>query len=136
MGNPEHAETEFRLRLRQGRETRKWTQAHLAELLRAKGFASTYPTTIAKLEAGERAARIDEIVAIAELFDVSLDTLLGHAAERGTDKDFLVSALAEVGLRSLWQITSTVTELRHAVTALDGFELSGTEKTVYDGCLQ
>ena len=37
-----------------------------------------HATTIAKIEAGSRSVRINEAVGIADLFEVSLDTLLGR----------------------------------------------------------
>ena len=37
-----------------------------------------HPTVLAKIEKGERAVRIVEAAAIADLFDVSLDSLLGR----------------------------------------------------------
>jgi hypothetical protein len=37
-----------------------------------------HPTTVAKIEAGDRSVRINEAVGIADLFEVSLDSLLGR----------------------------------------------------------
>jgi transcriptional regulator with XRE-family HTH domain len=63
--------------MRAERERRGWSQADMAKMLSRKGIQSMYPTTVAKIEAGERAVRIDEANAIADLFEVSLDSLLG-----------------------------------------------------------
>jgi hypothetical protein len=42
-------------------------------------------TTIAKIEKGERLVRIDEAAAIADLFETSVDVLLGRSATEGSD---------------------------------------------------
>ena len=49
----------------------------MAKLLKDKGF-STYTTTIHKIENGQRPVPLDEAAAIADLFDMSLDSLLGR----------------------------------------------------------
>jgi transcriptional regulator with XRE-family HTH domain len=59
------------------REERGWTQPHLAQLLGERGL-KTHATTVAKIEAGTRSVRINEAVALADLLDVSLDSLLGR----------------------------------------------------------
>ena len=51
---------------------------HIATLLSDKGFA-IFPTTVAKIESRGRAARIDELVAVADLFGISVDALLGRS---------------------------------------------------------
>ncbi len=77
--------------MRTEREHRKWSPAHLAKLLSDNGVEQIYPTTVAKIEAGERKVRINEATVIADLFGVSLDSLLGRGA--GLDND-LVYTLA------------------------------------------
>jgi transcriptional regulator with XRE-family HTH domain len=66
----------FRERLRAERERQGLTLAQLARALSAKDI-HVYTTTIAKIEAGERAVRVDELVAIAGILDVPVDSLLG-----------------------------------------------------------
>jgi transcriptional regulator with XRE-family HTH domain len=73
-------EARFRDRVKNQRERRKWSQADLSKMLSGKGIKGIYPTTIAKIESGERAVRIDEAAALADLFEVSLDALLGRGA--------------------------------------------------------
>ena len=51
-------------------------------MLQNRGFEHIYSTTVAKIESGERAVRIDEAAALADLFDVSVDALLGRNVER------------------------------------------------------
>ena len=50
----------------------------MAKALSTVGIHTMHPTTIAKIEAGDRSVRINEAVGIADLFEVSLDTLLGR----------------------------------------------------------
>jgi len=106
--------------------------AAMADMLRAKGLTA-YPTTIAKIEAGDRAVQIDELVAFAEIFEVSVDTLLGHSTGRGQDKAFQVWALVDARQQSLWQLSTNERTLRQAVTNVDSFKLNANERTVRDG---
>lgn len=69
--------TQFGKRLRTERERRGWSQAELAKLLAGKGIPA-HPTTIAKLEAAERHAKMRELVGLADIFGMSVDTLLGR----------------------------------------------------------
>jgi transcriptional regulator with XRE-family HTH domain len=77
MGIREDTAEQVRKRLHAERENKKMTMAELAQALTAKGIRS-YATTIAKIEAGDRAVRVDELVAMAEIFDVPVDSLLGQ----------------------------------------------------------
>ena len=75
MGKQGRVGDQFRERLRSERVRRDWSQSDVAKMLSDKGIDGIYPTTIAKIEAGDRAVRIDELLAIADLFEVSLDGL-------------------------------------------------------------
>jgi transcriptional regulator with XRE-family HTH domain len=50
----------------------------MADMLSNKRIAPMHATTIAKIEAGSRSVRINEAVGIADLFEVSIDSLLGR----------------------------------------------------------
>jgi hypothetical protein len=50
-----------------------------------------HPTTVAKIEAGDRSVRINEAVGIADLLEISLDALLGR---HGPEESTLTFALA------------------------------------------
>jgi hypothetical protein len=56
-------------------------------MLSDNGIDGVYPTTIAKIEAGDRAVRIDELVGIASLFGASTDLLLGRDSAEGGRND-------------------------------------------------
>jgi transcriptional regulator with XRE-family HTH domain len=133
MGTEKLAATELRNTLYRLRESQGWSMAAMADILRGKGL-KVYPTTIAKIEAGDRTVKVDELVAYAEVFEVSVDTLLGHSTQGAGDKLVQVSALADLGMASLWQLQATEARLRRAVAAVDGFKLTKHENILRTGC--
>ena len=64
----------FATRLKELRKSKKITQLTLALKLK------TNQNTISRYESGEREPGINEIIAIADYFDVSVDYLLGVTA--------------------------------------------------------
>ncbi len=78
MGNQKWIDQRFGKRVKAERDNRGWSQAEMAKMLSDKGIHPMHPTTVAKIEAGDRSVRITEAVGIADLLDVSLDTLLGR----------------------------------------------------------
>lgn len=100
MGNSNRVLTQFGETIRRERERRFWTQGKVAELVRDRGIGC-HNTTIAKLEAGERPARIDEIVALADVFEVSLDVLLDRKVSKVNDADFALRQLFDDAERAL-----------------------------------
>ncbi|QSR25557.1 hypothetical protein CFH99_07965 [Nocardioides aromaticivorans] len=62
-------------RLRGLRDGRRWTQGQVAERLVDWGI-TLHPSAISKIEAGERALRLDEGAAFAGLFQIDLDNLV------------------------------------------------------------
>ncbi len=67
---------QFYERIKQLREQRGWTQSHIASIL---GISKS---TYVKYERGEREPRYGTLIALSELFQVSVDYLLGKS---GTD---------------------------------------------------
>jgi transcriptional regulator with XRE-family HTH domain len=135
MGATEFAESQFRENLRRERENRKWSQAHLAKLLSNKGF-QVYPTTIAKIETGQRAARIDEVVAVADIFDVAVDALVGRSSRRrsGGDKTIRFSALGSLIRQMAGQAESLEAALRDRLGDIDGLDLRKDELAAFTEC--
>jgi transcriptional regulator with XRE-family HTH domain len=82
-----------RLKAERTRQDRKWSQEDLARMLLDRGVDGIYATTIAKIEAGDRAVRIDELTAMADIFGVSVDTLLGRKRSAQRDLYSLLDAL-------------------------------------------
>ena len=82
----ERLESQFGQRVRAEREARGWSQEELARRLTAKGLP-IHPTTVSKMEwdGKPRAVRIAEVIALAELFRVSTDELLGRSTPSPAD---------------------------------------------------
>lgn len=68
----------LRARVRAERERRGWSQVALATKLKAKGVRGILGSTVAKIESGDRKVKLDEVMALAEIFGISVDTLLGR----------------------------------------------------------
>lgn len=112
--------------MKRERQTRDWSQADLAELLQRRGLEHIYPTTVAKIESGERAVRIDEAAAIADLFEVSVDALLGRRP--GHDLAYILRAVQDTARRSAEQATAIDVALSASLVDLDALEFNGREQ--------
>jgi hypothetical protein len=102
--------------------------------LRSKGFEHIYPSTVAKIEYGERSVRIDEATAIADLFEVSLDTLLGRSVARKHDEMYVFKTLLDTARQASWQVSSIETTLRDRAAELDAFDLPEMMKAFQSDC--
>ena len=128
MGANDRIETGFSKRLRRERDKRKLSQAQLAKILSDRGIPM-YPTTVAKIEAGERNAKIDEICAIADLFEVGVDTLLGRTADPAADRAFTFNTLAGE-LEAASQLGQIQTNLMMCAIDLERFVLDEDEESL------
>ncbi|OBI77011.1 helix-turn-helix transcriptional regulator [Mycobacterium sp. E740] len=124
MGRQSLVETRFRERVRRERERRDWSQAELAKLLQDKGIGSVYPTTVAKIEAGERAVRIDEATALADIFEVSVDALLGRSSSFEQDRLY---AVRDAALQATAGVSAISTTLINVFAELEGLEFDNRE---------
>jgi transcriptional regulator with XRE-family HTH domain len=107
MASSKWRDSRFGKRLKAERERRGWTQPQMANLLSEKGVAPMHATTIAKIEAGSRSVRINEAVGIADLFEVSLDSLLGRKpGTQGSDLTYRLSVLAANAHESYLLVTT------------------------------
>jgi transcriptional regulator with XRE-family HTH domain len=128
MGKQSAAEARFRERVQQERERRKWSRADLSKLLQSKGFEHIYPSTVAKIEYGERAVRIDEATAIADLFEVSVDVLLGRSVERSRDLAYTLRAVQNIARQSAQQTAAIADALGDSLVDLGALEFNGREQ--------
>ena len=112
MGRPKWADEDFGKRVRAEREHRDWSQTKMAKLLTDKEIEPMYATTIAKIEAGSRSVGINEAVAIAELFEVPLDSLLGRKPRAERDLDYALGALMDAVYTSRTELHRTARSLR------------------------
>ncbi|MCH5641426.1 helix-turn-helix transcriptional regulator [Gordonia sp. ABSL49_1] len=126
MGRRERTEVYFRERLKTERESREWSQSAMAKMLTDNGIPM-HSTTIAKIEAGDRAVRIDEAAGIAKLFDVSVDWLLGLKERTEDDLVYPIRKVVEVSRRSQWRLAEYMGEVDAAFSGLDGLDFVGAE---------
>ena len=94
MGSQKWTDKRFGERVKAKRDDRGWSQADMAKMLSDRGIHPMHPTTVAKIEAGDRSVRINEAVGIADLFEVSLDALLGRREPDDTTLTFALVTLA------------------------------------------
>jgi transcriptional regulator with XRE-family HTH domain len=125
MGRQSGVEVRFRERVKLERDRREWSQADLSKLLQRKGLEHIYPTTVAKIESGERAVRIDEATAIAELFEVSVDALLGRNVDRRSDLAYTLRSVLTTARQSAQQTAAIADALAVSVADLDALKFTG-----------
>ena len=90
-------------------------------MLGDKGIKGIYPTTVAKIESGERAVRIDEATALADLFEVSLDALVGRKQNSQEDElAYLLRLLRDTARDSSEQVGATMETIRDQLEELPG----------------
>jgi transcriptional regulator with XRE-family HTH domain len=136
MDSSDVVEVEFRKRLRAARRGRGLTQKEIADHLSARGIPLS-DSIVAKMERGERKATLDEMCALADIFEMSLDTLLGRTSTRPTrDKDFVLIALSEaLGSVAPIQIGEVERTLRERADELAAYELDEAEEALYAGAV-
>lgn len=133
MGKTRWANDRFGRRLKAERERRGWTQAELAQLITDQDIGiGMHWTTIAKIERGDRLVKIDEAMAIADLFDESVDELLGRQRkeDRGLYPLRLLKDAARLAESQVASITASLSERLGDVGALD---FDGREALIGDG---
>src|SRR3954464_5648185 len=79
MASQSAVEVRFRQQVKRRRTQREWSQADLAKRLQDNGLRHIITSMVAKIESGDRAVRIDEANALAELFETSLAVRRGRA---------------------------------------------------------
>lgn len=131
MGRENFWQVQFRKKLRLERERRGWSQAQVSQSLKGKGIDNMYPTTVAKIESGDREVKLDEAAAIADLFEMSLDALVarGSAKRRDDEFTFYLRRLRE----NARQRAGQVADLSWSITGdLDDVGLDGVPDGIAD----
>ena len=119
MAREAAVQARFRERIKQEREQRGWSQAALAEKLKGNGLKGFYATTVAKVESGERAVRIDEAAALADLFDVSVDALMGrNPGGQTSELSFQLRTLRDTARQSCQAVSSSSEVIRELLDDL------------------
>jgi hypothetical protein len=84
----------------------------MANQLSKRGFKA-YDSTIAKIEAGDRSVSIDEAAVIADIFEISLDSLLGRKGMEDNQSHAL-SVLSDEAKKLLPELMEMRDRLRRA----------------------
>lgn len=89
-----------------------------------KGIQPMHPTTVAKIETGDRSVRINEAVGIADLFEVSLDSLLGREiVSESSDFAYRLGMLVSSAHESYLMVGPVMRTVQEPLDELpDGFE--------------
>jgi transcriptional regulator with XRE-family HTH domain len=119
MAKTKWIENHFSKALKDQRKGRNWSQSQLEKMLAEKGIHLHW-TTIAKIEKGERSVRIDEAAAIADLFDTSVDALLGRQLPVDTLTFALATLMSYVTdcQRQIREVQGTATDIAEQVNDL------------------
>ncbi|HSS23985.1 MAG TPA: helix-turn-helix domain-containing protein [Mycobacterium sp.] len=123
---------QFGKRLKAEREHRGWSQAEMAKML-SDNEIRVHPTTIAKIEAGDRSVRINEAFEIADLFGLSLDVLLGRATDLQSDLAYTLRGLLDTANQSAHQVWGISATLRERFTDVAALDFEGRETLQADG---
>jgi transcriptional regulator with XRE-family HTH domain len=137
MGSEKWTDKRFGKRVKAKRDARGWSQADMAKMLSDRGIHPMHPTTVAKIEAGDRSVRINEAVGIADLFEVSVDSLLGRKpGAQGSELTYRLREFLDTARQScqqVWAIMETTREqLKELPTESDSAEK--LQKMGYDIC--
>lgn len=121
-------EANFIRQMKRMREEREWTQSALAEKVARYYGLKFHQPTIARIEAGERPARLDEAMAIAAIFRVPFNEMIADdvAVVVARDVKLLQRAhgVAEQGIVDALRIS------RHLEDLLESGTLTQTESDV------
>ncbi|MDT5120367.1 MAG: hypothetical protein QOE30_6106, partial [Mycobacterium sp.] len=118
----------FGKRVQIERTNRGWSQAEMARMLSENGIDPMHPTTIAKIEAGQRSVRINEALGIAELFEASIDSLLGRKpGTQNNELEYALRLLRDTARQSSQQIFTAMEAIREQLNDLPKeFDNAGT----------
>ena len=123
MGYTDRYASQLSAAIKREREARKWSQAHLARLLARKGISPSLATTVAKTESGARSVRVDELVAYAEVFGVSIEALLGCSPDPANDLAFELNRL-EQDLAGAGQVEQIAVNVMISALALEEYDFA------------
>jgi len=97
----------------------------MAERLRANGLTKMHATTIAKIEAVDaddrtqlRGVKLDEAAAFADVFGVTVDTLMGRRARPKADLMFVLESVLHAAREARWTMTASESTLRERAAEL------------------
>lgn len=119
MGRKKWSDASFGKRVQVERTNRGWSQAEMARMLSDNGVEPMHPTTVAKIESGQRSVRINEAVGIAELFEASVDSLLGRKpGAQINELEYSLRLLRDTARQSSQQIFTAMETIREQLDDL------------------
>ncbi|MFL0274312.1 helix-turn-helix transcriptional regulator [Mycobacterium sp. SMC-19] len=119
MGSKKWSDSSFGKRVQGERASRGWSQAEMAKMLSDNGINPMHPTTVAKIEAGQRSVRINEALGIAELFETSIDSMVGHEpGTRNSELQYALRILRDTARQSSHQVFTALETLREQLEEL------------------
>jgi len=127
MANKKWTDDYFSKAVRAERERRGWSQGDMAKALADKKI-HVHWTTIAKIEKGDRSVRIDEAAAIADVFDLSVDALLGRKTARENALAYTLRGALDASQQCSWQVSAMQTTLSERFSELQSLDFAGVEE--------
>lgn len=130
-GEPLPDDVTFAVNVKKLRERRGWSMNDLAERLQEEGLGNFHPTTVSRVESGQRSVRVGEVAAFEKALASSLAYMLQPADDVKLVNDLLLQLQEFRGqmsgyvdaTRSLLamvdEIKETQTHLRKTLTGLD-----------------
>ncbi|WP_195849231.1 helix-turn-helix domain-containing protein [Arsenicicoccus cauae] len=89
------ADERFGREVQRRREQKGWSMTRFASLLTEAGVDNFHSTTVGRIERGERPVRLSEAVAVAQVLDVPLESLIPTDAQTLTDAERAVRLYSE-----------------------------------------
>jgi len=120
MGKQPSPDIRFGKWLKDARGAKHWSQIDMAKQLKKRGI-HIYGSTVAKIEAGDRPVKLAELVAIADLFQVSVDTALCRGARQESDQIHALLVVADSAVKSSAAIVDVASTIRDRLAELADF---------------
>ncbi|MCD4850092.1 helix-turn-helix domain-containing protein [Arthrobacter sp. AK01] len=90
----------FGLEVQSQREYKGWSMTEFASMLKAAGLNNFHPTTVGRMERGERPVRLSEAVVIAEVLGSKLDDLVVEPLEADSAVRWSIKAVESSSKRA------------------------------------
>ncbi len=117
----------FGLAVKKLREEQGWSMSEFADILSDGGLSNFHPTTIGRMERGERPVRLSEAVMIARVFRVSVDELIDEPYDEDlAEYIHLLESSSKRAGRWVAQAASWKRQLEELVSELEGSLAEGS----------
>ena len=122
--------------IKSAREAKSWSQNELAKRLGEKKIR-VYGSTIAKIEAGDRWVKAAELVALADLFEISTDRLLGRDRQADADRAQAALVVADTAARAAAAAADHSEKLhQRALELIEAADKLPHHDALADGCAE